>query len=235
MSVLNQTISDTNFPDDEVSFVINKWKNQFPAVEKISVSLQRSQDKISGKHVHDCIGEAEAAKTISSTFDYNALYEDTSYIYYSILQPLQKNFTNLNDRTQVKMLVKEDGSLEKEVKAELVIVIPNKKEWVSYIAMKYRKLTKFAPFIKGMHFEVQKHKIRKIKIMFNFEYDFNMIKYLKEAVINEQFFNNWIATCHIIENYTKEHTSNIDVAIKENNMRIHYQSIKVKFSRSIEL
>ena len=101
--------------------------------------------------------------------------------------------------------------------------------------MKYRKLTKFAPFIKGMHFEVQKHKIRKIKIMFNFEYDFNMIKYLKEAVINEQFFNNWIATCHIIENYTKEHTSNIDVAIRENNMRIHYQSIKVKFSRSIEL
>ena len=64
MSVLNQTISDTNFPDDEVSFVINKWKNQFPAVEKISVSLQRSQDKISGKHVHDCIGEAEAAKQV---------------------------------------------------------------------------------------------------------------------------------------------------------------------------
>ncbi|MEI5919522.1 hypothetical protein ACMHYP_22895 [Bacillus cereus] len=232
--MLNESISDVSL-NDEVSFVISKWQQRFKSVDRVELSLIRKADKFTRKHFHECVGNAEVAKNHSAGFSYETLNEEMTYVYFQILQPLQKYFTNVDDTSSIIATVQQDGSLDSSIHADLTIVIPNKKEWISYVALKYRKLTKFAEYIQSMHYEVVNHKIRRIKISMLLDMSFNMVKHMKECTENEQFFNNWISSCHVIENYTKEHTSNIYVDIKDNNMHIQYKSMKVKYSQIVEL
>lgn len=228
-------ITNSMTSNDEISYVVGKWKSQFKSVGKINLSLMRTRDKMTRKHIHECLGDAEAAIENTGAFDYETLYEETSYLYYRILQPLQKFYTNVGDKTRIEAEVQEDGSLETSVHTELVISIPNNQEWVSYVATKYKNITKFAPHIQSMHYEISNHKVRKLTISMLFNVDFNMVRYMREQENNEQFFNNWISACHVIENYTKNHSSNIYVDIVDNKMKIHYRTMKVKFSKGIEL
>ncbi|KLV18350.1 hypothetical protein [Bacillus anthracis] len=232
--MLNETVKRIE-SQDELSFILEKWREEFPAVEQIFVSLLRGEEKFSRKHVHNCFGRAIGALSSSDVFSYDILNEDTSYVYYRILQPLQKYFTNINDSTEISARVNENGSLDSKVRADLLITIPNRQEWVSYIALKYKKLTKFSSNIKGLTFEIVNHKVRSVKVSMVFDFDFNMVKAIKECTINEQFFNNWISTCHVVQRYTKEHTSSIHVTVEEDCMRVHHRSLKVKFSKSIQL